>query len=131
MMIPAEADIRVARNGVYRDLLYFRQSGQTFDITGWAARMQVRRYPGEAGTPLIDRGTSVTSSNGSHIAITDAAGGILEIFIAKADIAALPEAATPPQPQSIFAYDVVLTEPGGDENVYLKGALVVDEGVTK
>lgn len=129
MIKPARVDLPATRNGDLRTTVTLSDdAGAAIDLTGFHARLQVRARPGAEGEALVSISDQQETANGSGITIIDAAAGQLEIFIDKADWAAIPPVT---EPQALLAWDLVLTEPGGDEDPYLGGQLIFREGVTR
>lgn len=132
-VIPGVLTLIAARNGSFRIDLNLTDDAGPLDLTGYSARMQVRASPG-AVPAYLDINSTSPSSNGSQLAfLTDATSGvtcILEVYISNADLIALPAGSPVASPVNL-AYDIVLTEPGGDFAPYLQGAFLVTEGVTR
>lgn len=128
-VIPGALTLVAARNGSFRKDFTFSDDDGPLDFTGWSARMQVRASPGS--TPaFLDINDASPSPYGSQILFIDLTGGQLEIYISITDLGMLPSGNPVSNPAS-FAYDLILTEPGGDADPFLQGAFIVTEGVTR
>lgn len=126
---PGVLTLIAPRNGIFRQDFTFADDSGPLDFTGWSARMQVRAGPGS--TPAyLDVNSSAPTPNSSQILFTDPTNGVLEIFLSNGDLVTLPSGSPVANPAS-FAYDLVLTEPGGDFAPYLQGAFLLTEGVTR
>ncbi len=129
-VIPGVLTLIAPRNGVLRFDAPFTDDQGPLDFTGWTARMQVRTSPGSVPA-LIDINSTAPNANGSMLSFIDPpSGGILEVFISNRDLNTL-AVGSPVSSPAAFAFDVVLTEPGGDFAPYLQGAFLVTEGVTR
>lgn len=118
-----------ARNGTFRQDFTFADDNGPLDLTGWTGRLQVRAAPGAAAV-LMDVSSAAPTGAGSQILFIDPASGVLEVYIGNGDLVALP-AGSPVATPAQFAYDLVLTEPGGDFAPFLQGGFLVTEGVTR
>lgn len=122
-------NITVRRNGFIRESFLFEDdAGATLDFTGWHVRMQVRPTPGADDPALLDLNDLTPTANASLLTFTDP--GTLEVYVSNNDILTLPEGATADDPW-IGAFDIVLTDTGGDGEPYISGSFVVVEGVTR
>lgn len=127
MSDPALIDLAAWKNAPFRRDFDASLGGVPVDLTGLDARMQVRLYQGAAGDPLID--VSTFDETQGAITITDAAAGILEIYITQAALEALPTAReTGSNKPDAFQYDVIV---GGENAVVFYGNLFVYPGVTR
>jgi hypothetical protein len=116
------------------------------DTTGWSMRMQIRLYEGAAGDPIVglDLATYTTHSDGTPFAdgapysvglSANGSGmepgvGYVDVFVRLGDLALLPRGPVGEGPM-MFAYDLMLQPPGGDENAWYTGLVMLHEGVTK
>jgi hypothetical protein len=130
MQLPATYDITAYRNGRYREGFTLKIDNVAVDMTGGDLQMQLRDAVGDTGTPVLDL-TPTPTANGSYIQFTSASTGQFEVYIAFDDMDALPEVGTPVSAVDTWQYDIVYTEVGGDKYPIIKGAFVMNEGVTR
>lgn len=134
-MTPANVPITVWRNADYAETWViaesFDASGDAVnpvDLTGYTLALQVRLYGLAGGAALISLATVTTAVQG--IRIVEATGGQIEIRITDATLETLP-ASGKAGAAVTFAYDLVLTDPTGLEQVYASGDFIVLPGVTR
>lgn len=87
------------------------------NISGWTARMQIRKTVGSTGTPLAD----ISSANGTII--IDGPNGKIELII--------PKSITVNIPVGSWAYDCLVTNSSGWTEQIIFGAANVAERTTK
>lgn len=134
-MTPANIPIEVWRNGDYAETWVVASSftaegvaGSPQDLTGYSLALQVRLYGLAAGSSLFTLATVTTAVQG--IRITEASGGQIEIRITDTTLETLPVSGKAGQAIT-FAYDLLLTDPTGLEQVYAYGDFTVYPGVTR
>lgn len=98
-------------------------NGDSYDLTGWTVRMQIRNNDAETGTPLLEIDTDAATANGSVVTIEDAEDGELQLYINHQDIADL-------GPGS-YVYDLLFIDTAGDRGPLLRGSFTILEGVTE
>jgi len=118
MINPTVQNLILFRNADYGETFYFSESGVPLDFTGWTGAAEARKYGGEPGTAELT--FTVDMSVG---------GGGVELTATYENIAAMtdsPEVGTPAE----FEWDLRLTAPGGDKEVWMRGICYVNDGVT-
>lgn len=106
-----------ARRGVvFGTNLYFPG-----DLTGATMRGQVRLGPDVAGTPLATFNVSAPAIVGAQ--------SVFNVALAAADVTALP-AATVGEGSATFAYDLLITLSGGNEELLWGGPFIVTGRIT-
>lgn len=126
-MTPAVRELRAARNVPFGETLEFTLADEPFDFTGYTGTMQVRLYEGAAGAALVDLANVTTDVQGVRIL----SGGMVQIRIDEATLAAIAGQNTPEAGDAqTFAYDLVLTDPAAFAQRWVKGAFVLEAGVT-
>jgi hypothetical protein len=110
-------DIHCEQGATFHRRLTWRDAdGDPINLTGYTARMQVRRRSGDQGVVL-----ELTTEN-DRITLGDAAGTIdLDV---DADVMAAVEA-------NLHRYDLELESPGGQVTRLLQGSFNVDPEVTR
>lgn len=91
--------------------------GTPFNLTGWTARMQVRRRQNPAGTPLLD----LTNTNGGLV--LNGPAGSVTVVMSATQTAALPAERA--------IYDLELVAAGGDVERFIHGNVLVLAEVTR
>lgn len=114
------------RNEDYFRVWRFRAKGETagLDLSGYDFAMHLNTSAGLPGDPILSI-NEVANGNGSVIDVTDAAAGLVSIFISRNDIAALPGRSADIIP---FAYNFIATSDGG-RRVDVRGQFIVEPGV--
>lgn len=122
---PAALDLEVFQGAYWSQRLEYQDSNeQPIDLTGYTARMQVRRTVDTEGDPIIE----LTSSNGRiTIGDPDPTDGVLLLEIAAEDTAGLP--AMPFDRK--WRYDLELVPAGGEVRRLTMGKFVVSLEVTR
>lgn len=115
MIRPASYDFVASRNADFRAQLAIRSSGVPQNLTGWSFAMKLADAPG--GT--IRAVATITA---------DVNAGTLDIYIAKETLTAMPNNGLF---QQLYQYDLIATESGGDDKVFLRGRFVLSEGITR
>ncbi len=87
------------------------------NISGWSARLQVRKTVGSTGTPLVDISTAAGTI------IMDGPNGKIELII--------PKAVTVTIPVGQWVYDCLVTHASGWTEQIIFGAANVSERTTK
>jgi hypothetical protein len=127
--MPYDLPLRMRRNEDPLRLQFnVTEDGTPVDMTaGYSVRMQVRAYPGQAGTALLSLSGAATAAGS---VINRNANGF-ELVIHKADVGAgtFPADLGERKPW-VGAYDILVTEPGGDVTPWYAGSFTIDEGVT-
>lgn len=119
-MKPAKLDLTFYQGATYRRSFQW-QTGATpspVNLTGYSARMQVRRKLSDPDPPLLE----LTTQNGG-IAITNAAEGRFELFVSASDTAALSFRSG--------VYDLELVAPSGDVIRLFEGNAILSPEVTR
>jgi hypothetical protein len=129
MVTPGNLTLTARRGDTLRLQIAIRDSetGVVIPSEGWTARMQVRDVAG-AETLLLDLETGAETPGGSGLSFD--ADGIFEILIQPDDIDDLPAPLLAPG-DTTLAYDVKMSDPAGDIETYLIGALVIATPVTQ
>lgn len=116
-MAAATYDILIEQGATFQlDLVYKDSAGAPIDVSGYTARMQVRRTY-DAPTALL----SLTTEN-NCITLGGAAGTV----VVKA-----PATATDNLPAKTGVYDLELISPSGDVTRLIRGAVSISPEVTK
>lgn len=107
----ARRHLRVDQGATFREVFDWQDAnGAAVDLTGWTARMQIRRSPGDTvlATPDISLG---------------GVAGTVTVHLTDAQTAALPTGRS--------VYDLDLVAPGGDVTRFLRGNVYVSGRVTR
>lgn len=121
-VVPRRTDLLMRRNdNPWRVKFDVRsETGALMSFTDHLVKMQVRRYPGAAGDPLID--LISTATTGSRV-VLPSTGFVL--LVSKATIASVPDFG-----KQFYHYDILVQPPSDDENVWFEGPLEIRAGVT-
>lgn len=101
------------------------------DLTNCTLKMEVRLYGGQPGDALVTLGEVGSDIEG--IRITDAAGGLINVIIDQATLAAFPGGPTEgsePNAADIFFYDLLVIRPLPVEPLAMAGTFALFPGVT-
>lgn len=132
-MDPAELELRGWRNAAFPgDEIQPVYLGAPIDLTDRTYRMQVRRYGGESGTPLIDLETAA-SATAEGVWPIDEAEGVFRVQIEPATMQAAYDAvATEIEAgaRAELVYDLIATDPDGFTFALIEGAFIIEPGVT-
>lgn len=139
-MTPATIELRVNRRRAVR--IKFRIKGYDLGLSGSAFRGQVRQYPEAGGDPIINLPQVTDTSNGIKLLGVEVVDGvpisILQMQISPSTMAsgAIPpagKAGTPGDPVIAWTgnYDLNISPAGGVEDVYARGAFIVEGVVTQ
>lgn len=123
----AKLNIGVQRNEDYTPHEFRLQDidGQPIDLTGWSFVFRANSAPGLTSPPVIVI-TGTPNGNGSYIKLIDGDFGAFVLFIAKADIAALPGPISENVPN---AFNLIGTDLSGYERIIARGLLIAEPGV--
>lgn len=130
-MIPATVQIAVWRNARYAEEFEFKIDGEPYDLTGWAGSLQVRLYGAQPGSAVITLAN--VGSNIEGVWINDPTLGCLQVRIDEATIAAAWTAiggGAEAGEAARLKYDLVMTPPGGGDEVWIQGDFIIEPGVT-
>jgi hypothetical protein len=128
MIEPVQLDLSAVRHEDVRLTFLFATEGRPIDLTSWTAKMSISNAPGDA-SPLLTL-TMTANTNGSRFTLKDAAGGVLELYINKADNAAL-FTGTGVSAAKLLAYDILITQVSpADTFRYFFGNYELGAGVT-
>lgn len=130
-MTPANVPITVWRNARYAEEFPFTLDGAAYDLTSWTAKLQVRLYGATAGGALLDLANVTTDVEG--VWIIEPAEGLVRVRIEEATLVALWTSLggnSEPNAPITLSYDLVLTTPDGDDEVWTYGDFIIMPGVT-
>jgi hypothetical protein len=119
------------RNARYIEEFPFTVDGVAFDFTSWSGAMQVRLYGAAAGDPLITLTSQATDAEG--VWIIEPSQGIVRVRIDEETLTALWTSLGGPTEAGdpiVLSYDLVLTPPGGGDEVWAYGTFTIQPGVT-
>lgn len=117
-MAAGKLDLIIEKGGKFtKHLEYKDKSKQAIDLTGYTARMQVRKNA-QSSTTILD----LTTENGG-ITIT-AVTGEIDLFVSGADTAAITD-------RGSAVYDMELVDGGGEPIKFLRGTVSLIEEITK
>lgn len=116
--MPVEMDIEVPRNGDFFMgwQLVDDKTGDPFDITGWALKLQVKPV---AGAPVGAIASAIFSGR-------DDASGFFNVRLRGSDFAAVPG----PMERVRLAYDFLCTDASGLKIIETRGSVILVPGVT-
>jgi len=103
------------------------ETGEPIDLSGASAYLQVRRYGGETGAPLLSVSSEGASANGSVITFTDP--GTMDVALSLGDLAALP-GTQKHTGVAEYVYDIVIVWADGKGAPYVTGKFILHEGAT-
>lgn len=126
MVYPVNAHLKLWRNADTVEEWTFRESGSLIDFTGYTGKLELRRYPGAPGSPLITLNTISADGEGLRL---DLGAGAIRLWIAAESVRALP-AATTRGGVARFSYDLLLTSPAGLRELWAQGFAFVETAVT-
>lgn len=128
-MIPARLDFPCRTNADYTEELAVTDGDESVDLTGYMLAMSVR--PNVNADSQFDLATVTTDVEG--LRLIEAANGIIGIRMSYETLSSAYDAvvtnATLGQPVRLV-YDMRLTAPSGDEDVWFVGVLTIEKGVT-
>lgn len=128
-MIPARLDFPCRTNADYTEELAVTDGDESVDLTGYMLAMSVR--PNVNADSVFDLATVTTDVEG--LRLIEAANGIIGIRMSYETLSSAYDAvvtnATLGQPVRLV-YDMRLTAPSGDEDVWFVGVLTIEKGVT-
>lgn len=131
-MTPArDVDITCWNNGFYSESFTFDDGAAPIDLTGYAGKLQVRLYGAQPGAAVISLASVTSAVEGVWIA--EPAQGVVEVRIEEATLAsayAALSAGLEAGAALMLAYDLVLTNPAGDDEVWATGEFIINAGVT-
>ena len=119
MITPARVGLALFRNSDYTEEFAFSATNQAIDFTGYTGRCDVRRYDNDPGNVLFSGVVDLTAGD-----------GILALSFTKESISLAPEPTKRGEAVKL-AYDVVLTTPSGDEEVWILGSVKVLGGISQ
>lgn len=119
-MSAAEFDLVIEQGTDFdKDLLY-KINGSPVDLTGFTAEGKIRKKPSD---PVVAEFTVNFA--------TDRTSGIFTISLSKAQTLAIPTGESDSSADSLYQYDVMLTD-GTDKTIrLLKGKVTVSPAITK
>lgn len=121
---PALLDLEVFQGAYWSQRLVYEDSnGDPINLTGYTARMQVRRTVDEGGDPIIE----LTTGAGITLGDPTPTDGVVLLEISADDTADLP--ATPSDRK--WRYDLELVPAGGEVRRLIMGKFVVSLEVTR
>ncbi|MDB5733213.1 MAG: hypothetical protein JWQ03_3108 [Variovorax sp.] len=134
MITPGTLNLRAGRHVPFTYTMDF----VGIDLTGADLQAQVRLKPDTPGSPLIDLPDGVLSgATGLRFLSVSTTDGIptsiVTMFITEADMedgAKVPSAVEPGDDVTL-SWDMQITPSGGVKSVYLRGAFIVEGGVTQ
>jgi len=108
------------------------------DLTGYAGKLQVRRYGKAPGDPLLGIETASSPAEGIRFGwrVDDARqtdlpeSGWFRVLITAEAIDQLPAASLPGEPAT-FSYDLIVTPASGKAATWMEGDFIVLPGVTE
>ena len=113
MGYPAKYKIKTRQGQTYRRVFTWTIDSEPVDLTGYIARMQVRRRPNAASPVILDVTDDIT---------IDAEEGQLEVMIPASVLAAIPP--------DTYVYDLELDN-AGTVTTLIAGSFQVDPEVTR
>lgn len=105
--------------------------GNSLDLTGCTARMQLRQYGAQPGAALLTLSNQASDAEG--VWIVEPSGGQYQIRVHKNTLTALygsQSAGLPAGAILTFVYDLIVTQNGTD-NVFQMGKFILQPGVTQ
>lgn len=127
-MTPATIELIGRRNASFVEEYVFKVDNVAVDFSGCTARMQLRHYGNETGSPLLD--VTPVSSDVEGVWIRDAVNGLIQVRINQSSLSGLPTRVST-ESRSGFAYDLRLTWPDSVQDVLMEGTFVLKAGVTR
>ena len=111
-------DFNVTQGANFKPSIIWKDAnGNPVDLTGYTAKMQVRKEPADTSY-LIELSTA-----NSRISIPTPANGTIEFNISSADTLGLAS--------GTYKYDLMMTDSGGVVTKLVYGAFTVDAGITR
>lgn len=117
-----DSTLRSARNADLSRSYALTNLGVAYDLTGWTCAFNVYPSPGSAAILSL---TGSPNPNQSSISISNASGGIFELFVSKTDLAALPVGSPTTSPALLY-YDLLLISPASATTRAVFGSFIVD-----
>lgn len=122
---PATLDLEVYQGAYWSQRLVYEDSNSApIDLTGYTARMQVRRTVDETGDPIIEL---TTENGGITLGEPLPTDGVVLLEISAADSAALPATVSDRK----WRYDLELVPAGGEVRRLVMGKFTVSLEVTR
>ena len=131
MTIPAVVPVRARRNAYYGEEYQFRDADGPRPLHGFSASAELRLYGAQPGAALARLGPVVANVEG--VWISDPANGFVQMRIEQATLRAVYDALAPglePGAPVLLAWDLLMTGPGGERDVWLEGVFTIEPGVT-
>lgn len=132
MTIPATVPVRAWRNATWGEEWQFTDdAGDPVSLVGYSARAQVRLYGAQAGDAVIDLLPVTSAVQG--VWISDPLNGRVQIRADQDSLQSAYEALmgdTEPGASIMLTWDLLMTLPGGDREVWAQGAFEINPGVT-
>lgn len=126
MVDPVSFNINLRRNADTIEDWYFSEAGVPVDFSGYSAELELRRYHGAPGDPLLTLTTATGDSQGIRVNL---GGGVIRFWLDWETANGLPPAPVRGGIAS-FSFDLLLTTPLGIREVWAQGDALVDAGVT-
>lgn len=118
-MSAGQVDLIIEQGTTWADSFTWETaSGSAVDLTGWAAKLQIRKKASASSAVLLE----LSTDNGG-ITIPNPANGTVILAVSATDTAALAFTRA--------AYDLKLTSPSGAVVRLIEGAITVDPEVTR
>lgn len=130
-MTPATEPLKAWRNARFAEEWVFTESGDSFDFTGYTGALEVRLYGAQAGSAKILLPNVTSEMQG--VWIVNPSLGIIRVRIDQDELQSAYETllganeAGTPVP---LVYDLRLTAPDGNEEIWLEGPFIINPGVT-
>ena len=134
-MTPANVTLTAWRNARFAEEYRFAgptSDGQApIDFTGWTGELEVRLYGAQPGDAIIS--LSNVASDIEGVWIIEPSAGAIQVSIERETLAdAFTALGGPAEAGSniTLVYDLILTTPTGDPEIWMQGAFIFNPGVT-
>lgn len=130
---PASFSLQVVRGATWEDQFdYTDDAGEPIDLTGYAARMQVRTLDGQFGTSADETLVLELTTENGRLEIDEPEDGRVSLLVAAADTVQL----NPDNARKVkLAYSLELFKPAGEDPEYViplvKGTVSVQGETTR
>lgn len=130
-MIPATEPLIGRRNARLAEEWQFTHDGAPVDLTGCTARLQLRLYGAQPGGAVVTLPSVTDPVEG--VWVREPAAGIICLIADPATLRAAYErlaGGVEPGRAVRLAYDLLVTLPGGADEVWVEGVFTLNPGVT-
>jgi hypothetical protein len=129
--MPAKMNLAASRNVAWAPTIDLFYAGGDLPLGGASIAMEIRLYPGAAGSPLVTL-ASIPFEDRPPVAPSTQRCLRLWPVISQAALEAFPTGLNQPEPgeADIFAYDIIITYADDQQDKLALGSFILEPGVT-